>query len=317
MTKLKAADDNNLVVKIANELAQKQWADSVVQLIESLKIHTTDINLDSKKKILETFSASIIQQMDTYEKTDPRYFACNILKCSVADRLMEIMKKDGDILKKMIADHNHKIRALKGKIHSDTIEHRIYNSWWIPLWYERQGLWEAVVVSRKDPDATKLADMLVSLSNGTITSRSGFSEVFFGRKSKRWELAGKKFIDKIFDNPDRLRFYAWYLRHAKAGFESPVQWKHEPLIDLNTLRKLFVKLLPRGENKKMNLKCVDNLIKQIPKEKKFVANKVVPTAESEDIWVVENKIASDQSNVQRLLPYDIDQKTGRRKDEIF
>jgi len=41
--------------------------------------------------------------------------------------------------------------------------------------------------------------------------------------------------------------------------------------------------LPRGENKKMNLECVDNLIKQIPKEKKFVANKVVPTAESEDI----------------------------------
>jgi len=55
------------------------------------------------------------------------------------------------------------------------------------------------------------------------------------------------------------------------------------LLILIHLENFFVKLLPRGENKKMNLKCVDNLIKQIPKEKKFVANKVVPTAESEDI----------------------------------
>lgn len=52
--------------------------------------------------------------------------------------------------------------------------------------------------------------------------------------------------------------------HARDGFDFPIQWKHEALIDLPTLRKLFVELYKdKKDVQKTHLEYVDGLIQHV------------------------------------------------------
>jgi len=92
----------------------------------------------------------------------------------------------------------------------------------------------------------------------------------------------------------KMRFYAWYVYFPEYGIDQPIKWKHEWIIDLQTLYEIFVKT-----DNQINA----NLARNILKEKQLIIpsvkpNKPLTDKEKEDIFIdniIKNQILYDPS----------------------
>jgi len=67
----------------------------------------------------------------------------------------------------------------------------------------------------------------------------------------------KKVTRRIFHDPNRLRFYAWYINYRPYWINYPIKWNHPALISLNKLWKIFE--MRKNEE---NLKILQEIIEK-------------------------------------------------------
>lgn len=191
-----------------------------------LYLYRCNVDIATKKALLLSMSSGIDQAKESSTHQCPLYI--DVVAVAYERLLFSTLKATIDRVYEVLNNSsanvvcNRSISAIVGRL-STNIFHHVYKAWWLPMWYKRNG--EDVV-----------------MSNGV--------SAWLRHDLSIWKI--KK--------PKILWFYAWYLIDPKAGFDTPVQWNHEPLVDLETLYNLFYHLLPDGTEKDKQMWFITQLL---------------------------------------------------------
>lgn len=118
--------------------------------------------------------------------------------------------------------------------------------WLVPIGYVREKQWKNSVVVAHPTKWQIVKEALEMYANGILTSESA---VFRYMKDKwmqsnssqntKWELY-KTIVETLFWE-SRLYFYAWFIHHPRRDINDLIPAKHEPLITMETVKKIMAR----------------------------------------------------------------------------
>lgn len=217
------------------------------------------VSQKQKIKFLNSLFVVLSDKQKAYDEYDISFNELNILKNQTKKKIGRLFTKKG----RQITNKQRRIYASYANISkAKNLLMGNYFESWAPFGYQIKKEWNTYIVTQKNPEAEGLKWVLQDLADGKISRQCELFKAYYSRVPTLNTRKRGKFVTKIFKNEERLWFYAWYFKYSKFGVDVPFKAGHEPLIDLQTFKKIIERnIFPEIQTQKI-LQHIEHFLAQ-------------------------------------------------------